>query len=886
MAIAIMALLIISIGATTAQFLPTASAHDPVWEIPTYAYITCAPNPVGVDQQVSVYLFLTNYFYGAQYTNTYRFHNYKLTITSPTGIVTTQTFDTITDTTSAIGTTFTPTETGTYTLNFTFPGQTITAADQAAGSLYVNDTFLPSSAETTLTVQEEPISAAITSYPLPTEYWTRPIYGENTDWWSISSNWLGSTAPNYGGWTSTGADAAGGAYNGMAVYPGDAIGSQTSHVMWTKELQSGGVVGGDNYDIEGQTYFDGSAYLIRYSNPIILDGMLYYTEPVGFSNTGYSMTGTASGYGPTVCVDLRTGEEIWSRTDVPALSMGLIMNVQTQNEHGVSAPVLIAMSGTTWMGYDADTGNWIFNVTNVPSYPSGTFVVQTKAARVMGPDGEYLNYIFTNLGNSTNPNWYLAQWNSTKLFIAGTAAAPTMTGIIDGSTSNRYDWNISTSYSASSLTVVGAKYGDGILCYSGTLPSNGENQNFGTISQTDYTYYFINLNSTKGTVGSILWSKTLSPPDNNYTVVSSGIDWDSRVFLQSYKEATEWVAYSLNDGSYMWTSDPQVAFDYYGSTSAGVLSGQIAYGNLYSSGMGGILYCYDMASGDILWTYGNGGEGNSTASGYAWPYGNIPTFINAVGDGIIYLITSEHTWTTPIYKDGLARAVNATTGEEIWTISSVTMEFGKTSYAMADGYNTWFNGYDNSIYVVGKGASSTTVSVPHSGLSWEQPVVITGSVMDLSSGTTQDEQATRFHNGVPVASDASMTDWMGYVYQQKPCPSNFTGVTVTLSVKDANNNYRTIGTTTTDTTGTFSYTWTPDIPGDFTVYANFAGSNGYWSSYAEDHLTVMGASTPSATAPPVDLSSTQSYILGIGAAIIAVIIVIGAILALLVRKRP
>ncbi len=889
-AIAIAIILTTTIGASTI-LVPDVSAHDPKWEIPTYPYITAAPNPVGVDQQVTVFMFLTNYFYGSQYTNNYRFHNYKLTITSPTGQVSEQTFANIVDTTSAQAATFTPTEVGTYTLNFTYPGQTITANDQAAGSQYIDDVFLPSSASTTITVQEEPIPAPVTSYPLPNEYWSRPIYGENTDWWSISSNWLGLSAPNYGGWTSTGADAAGGAYNGMAVFPGDAIGSQTSHVMWTKVLQSGGVVGGTNYDIDGQTYFDGSAYLIRYDNPIILDGMLYYTEPVSFTNTGYSMVGTASGYGPTVCVNLRTGEEIWSRTDVPALSMGLIMNVQTQNEHGVCPPVLIAVKGTTWMGYDADTGNWLFNITNVPSWPTGSIMgVATNAARAMGPDGEYLNYVFNNIGNATNPSWYLAQWNSTKLFLPGTSAAPTMTGIIDGSistgTNNRYDWNVSTSLSANSLTVVGAKYDDGILAYSGTLPSNGENMNFATVSQTPYTYYFINLDESKGAVGSIRWSKTFNPPANNYTVVQSGIDWESRVFLQSYKEATQWVAYNLDDGNYLWTSEPQAAFDYYGSTSAGVLSGQIAYGKLYSSGMAGILYCYDMKSGDVLWTYGNGGAGNSTNSGYAWPYGNIPTFVQAIGNDIVYLITSEHTWTTPIYKGGLARAVNATDGSELWTISSVTMEFGKTSYAMADGFNTWFNGYDNQIYVVGRGASSTTVSAPHTGLAWNTPLVITGSVMDLSSGTTQDEQAARFPNGVPASSDASMADWMGYVYQQRPQPTNFTGVTVELSILDANNNYRSIGTTKTDATGTYSLTWTPDIPGDFTVYANFAGSNGYWPSFAEDHFTVMQAPSPTATAQPVDLAQTQTYILGIGIAIIAVVIVIGAVLALLVKKRP
>ncbi len=338
-------ILTISIG-TVATLLPTALAHDPPTEWPTYALISVAPNPVGVGQQANVFLMLTNYYFGSQYgTDNLRFHNYKLTITAPNGEVSTQTFDTIRDTTAAQLATFTPDQVGTYNLTFTYPGETY-ASD--AGNAYVNDTYLPSSASTTLTVQEDPIPAAITSYPLPSEYWTRPIYGENTDWWSISSNWLGTGAPNYGGYASSGS-AQMGFMGGEAMFPGDAIGSQTGHVMWTKALQAGGVVGGDNYEIQGNTYFDGSAYIIRYDNPIILNGKIYYKEPVnfGFSNNG--------GQGPLACVDLRTGEVLWEK-DIPALSFGYIMDVQTQNEHGVCQPILYAKSGTTWLGYDADTG--------------------------------------------------------------------------------------------------------------------------------------------------------------------------------------------------------------------------------------------------------------------------------------------------------------------------------------------------------------------------------------------------------------------------------------------------------------------------------------------------------------------------------------------------
>jgi hypothetical protein len=888
--------------------VPAANAHTPAWEIPTYAYIHAVPNPVGVSQTVSVYIWLTNYYYGAQVGNDVKFRNFKLTITAPNGEVTTQNFPVVTDPTSNQHTTFIPDQVGDYTLEFTYPGQTYTENQAntpglpANWAVYENDTFLPSSASTHITVQQEQLPPPIGGYPLPTEYWTRPIYGENTNWWEISSNWLGIGAPNYGGWMNTGQDALSGPNTFMQVYPGDAIGSQTAHVMWTKPMQSGGVVGGNNFDVQGQTFFDGSAYLIRYNNPIILDGKLYYTEPISFSNTGYGFFGDPTGYGPTDCVDLRTGKVIWSRTDVPALSFGLLMDVQTVNEHGVCAPILVRtfFFEPTWVGYDGDTGNWLFNATNIPGYTEALLgnppsLFMRGSGRAMGPDGEYLDYIFANAGNDTNPDWRLGEWNSSLLFLPKGAGAPTMTGIIDASISDqndpncRYDWNISAPYlntlNTSELIVVSAKYGDGILMMNGTMPSNGENQLYGWVSSAPYTYFFVNLNASKGSIGSVRWWKTLQPPANNYTVVQGPVDWETRVITQDYKEAAQWAAYSLDSGDYLWTAPPQTSMDYYGSTSEGTLPGACAYGHLYSSAYGGILYCYDDKTGELLWTYGNGGEGNSTNSGFNWPYGNIPTQIQAIGNDVVYTVTSVHTWPSPIYKGGLARAINATDGSEIWTISGVTMEFGMMSYAMADGYNTWFNGYDNQIYVVGRGPSATTVSAPDTATAFGTPVVIKGTVIDICTGATQDEQAARFPNGVPAMSDDSMKDWMGYIYQQKPLPADAVGVNVTISVLDSNNNYYDIGTATTDADGFFHYTWTPEIPGDFKVIATFAGTNGYWPSHAEDAFTVMQApaATPPPTPPPASIADI--YFLPMSIVIIILIVIVGIVMFLMLRKR-
>ena len=93
----------------------------------------------------------------------------------------------------------------------------------------------------------------------------------------------------------------------------------------------------------------------------------------------------------------------------------------------------------------------------------------------------------------------------------------------------------------------------------------------------------------------------------------------------------------------------------------------------------------------------------------------------------------------------------------------------------------------------------------------ENDVVIQGTVMDISAGTTQTEQAADFPHGVPCASDDRMTAWMGYVYQQQPCPTNFTGVTVTLTVIDPNHNFITLGTATTDGSGLYYLDWSPPV---------------------------------------------------------------------------
>jgi hypothetical protein len=132
-----------------------------------------------------------------------------------------------------------------------------------------------------------------------------------------------------------------------------------------------------------------------------------------------------------------------------------------------------------------------------------------------------------------------------------------------------------------------------------------------------------------------------------------------------------------------------------------------------------------------------------------------------------------------------------------------------------------------------------------------------------------------------------MTEWMGYVYQQQPIPSTFSGVPVSINVIDSNGNYRNIGTTTTTASGTYSLTWTPDISGDYTVFTTFAGSNGYWPSSAQTTFNVMNAPTATTTPTPILQSAADTYFVPAIAGLFVLVIVVAIVLALLMlRKHP
>ncbi len=800
---------------------PIANAQSTL-RLPTHAYIAVTPDPVGVGQQTLIVVWLDRIIQGALIDNNIRFENYKVTITKPDGTTETRNWPIVIDTTSSAYTPYVPDQVGTYSFFFEFPGQVYNF-----GGAYQGATYLPSNASTSITVQQEPIPKHPDT-PLPTEYWTRPINGQNIAWGAISSNWLGGAATE----------------NRWQI---DGSAPKSSHIMWTKTLEFGGLTGG--LSDPGSTFYTGFSYETRFNNPIILGGILYYQRPLNH----------AGGSGGTTAVDLRTGEVIWSRDDI-SVSKGQLFNFDNPNQHGVVGGILWQVSGTTWYAYDAFTGRSIFNVTNVPA---GTEAVTEH--------GEIVRYVM-----NYNARW-LALWNySASPGIAANLANPWRPLGKSINASTAYSWNVTIPNLPGSQapTIIGVIYGDLIFGRSSNIALTSVPRE----TPNPYTLWAINLNASRGAVGSLLWIKNYPAPANNITrmLAWQPIDPVYRTFTMTDFETGQRLGYSLDTGEQLWGPVGEFrAFQYYSSRK-----GFPAYGNLYVSGYGGEIQAFDMRNGNLLWKF------NDTSSGIETPWGQYPLQAAAVADGMIFAFAGEHSPNTPLYKGYRVYAVDAFTGEKVWDLTTWSASGLGTSLApvaIADGYMTFLNAYDGQIYSVGKGPSAVQVTASSKVSVLGDGVLVEGTVMDIAAGTKQPEQIARFPNGVPAVSEASMTAWMEYVYQQQSRPMDVTGVEVTLSVIDPNNNVYEIGTATTDSSGMFKKLFTPEVPGEYTIIASFAGSNSYYGSYAQTAIGVTDAPEPTSTPTPAPATMTDTYVLGSAIAVIIAIAIVGL---LLLRKRP
>jgi outer membrane protein assembly factor BamB len=853
------ALILVLIMAVSSLTLSVAVAQEPR-EITSYCYLSIEPNPVGVGQRTYVSMWVDAVMPDANFDNDIRRHDYKLTITdSDDTTVLSESWDVVYDTTGVEFTSFTPEQVGDYTVLFEYGGQTYTWNASSTQRRYTDTVFLPASRELTLTVQEEPLPEPLFSYPLPTEYWTRPIDGQNLAWGALASHWLRSA---YFGTFST----PGGRLN---LWQRDGTGPNSGHIVWTKPIEFGGVVGGESQLPEvGETYYSGGSYEGRFGDATIMQGRLYFTMPRGHSGAG----------GEYVCVDLRTGELLWSRDDIGSGggysdSKGQLYDFESQNQHGVVGGLIwqVIRSGT-WAAFDAFSGLWMYNLTNVPS---GTEVYTDK--------GEIVIYEFNYR------NGWMALWNYSDA--VDTRRGPTDTNygqwrplgkVID--TSTAYSWNVTNLPDLSGSAnpqIIYILPGDIIIGISSPVTTGTYGMDYRGMTDPWTAWAISDKPEDRGR---LVWLKNYPAPSGNIGLTFGPLDPINRVWTMAEAETFQWRGFSVDTGAALWgpTNIEMRDMQYFSSGSGAGQRAVTAYGNLYTQGYGGEIFCIETTHGDLVWKY------NDTYNGLQSPWGYLPILLGAIADGKVYAFNNEHSPNSPLYRGYMVHCINATTGEGIWKMdgwAGTIGGHGVSTCVLASGFFVYYNFYDNAVYSVGKGPSETKVAASPEVTSEGSSVLITGTVMDISAGTKQLEQSARFPSGVPAVSDESMSDWMEYVYMQKPRPTDVTGVTVTIDVIDSNENHRTIGTATADADGFFSFDWQPDIPGKFTVYATFAGSESYWPSHAVTAFTVDSAPVATAEPTPVPASAADLYFLPMSIVTIVAIIVIGLVLILMLRKR-
>ena len=95
--------------------------------------------------------------------------------------------------------------------------------------------------------------------------------------------------------------------------------------------------------------------------------------------------------------------------------------------------------------------------------------------------------------------------------------------------------------------------GNMMLLQYGSYPILSDNSLNGIVSiQSPYTYIGLSLNTTSGTIGNQLYSKTYNAPAGNFSITFGGADPSVGVFVEGYKENMQWVGYSLTTGDKLW----------------------------------------------------------------------------------------------------------------------------------------------------------------------------------------------------------------------------------------------------------------------------------------------------------------------------------------------
>ena len=731
---------------------------------------------------------------------------------------------------------------GNWSMSFTMPAQNIT--DSSGTVQYLGCT----SSTATFTVQTDTVLAGLLNgYPwaqLPNSnvYWSYPINGNNREWYQIAGDWTGISStmapvnsPTALRWQPYG------------------TGPNTAHIVWTNQVKQGGIIGG----AYGSTSYVGSAtrYAAILDFSVIMDGKVFTNilntaQVEGQSNTP-SMTNV--GGGQFRCFDESTGQVLYTANGWISAGIHLPGNTYQQSSTTAAAEggqVLLegsygsyqqsylfgpsTVSGVNyWNYFDPLTGFLMRSISNA-----------STGARLI--DGTVLGFGAGTITGQTAR--YVYRWN--------------MTSVVNNNWPTGITWKV-----PQPTTPIG------------TYPSIFAVSKDASVIVlgTGQWYWGYDANT-----GASLWNLTLTyPVTSNEEFPLINVD-DFAVFDSV---AATFHCYSISTGAQLWET-PSFASAPWATTWTIYYTETNDLNNLYIAFPDGAMRAYSLTDGHLIWTSTPVPSTEQTENAVPFVHGGTILVDGKLyeygGYSIGYMID-------PIPRFSILVCLNATTGDTIWILNG-----GVAPMATANGYLIGSGVFDGNLYGLGKGTTSTTVSAPTTAITAGTTVLIQGSVLDNSPASSDAAIKAMYPNGVPAVSDDNMSVWMDYLHMQNSTmlntPPAVNGVPVTLNALDANGNYITIGTVTSDGSGNFMYQWTPTTQGLYKVYATFAGSNSYFSSYAETGATVSSASalttsTPAPTSTAQSSVSNSDMLMYFAISTIAIIIAVAVVGGLLLRKK-
>ncbi|HEX7482540.1 MAG TPA: PQQ-binding-like beta-propeller repeat protein, partial [Candidatus Bathyarchaeia archaeon] len=649
----LIALILLTSTAISLFPLPSTNAQSQS-SVKTFAFIGATPNPVGVGQETLLHVGISAQLASASLG----WKGLSVTITRPDGIV--ETISGIdTDSTGGTGRVYTPTMIGNYTVQTHFPAQKMPST---AGGVSANTTMLASdSGILTIIVQQDPVPV-YPGNPLPSEYWTRPINSQFREWYSVSgSSWMI------------------GEYNEAPTTP---------HILWARPLTIGGLVGGD-LGLVGSggtsvSFENGDAYEGKWASSYILAGRLYYQDAPG------GLSGVAAAGSPVLyhCVDLRTSQEYWAKTFLDNRTIAFCQTFywESYNYQGTFAYLWVTTTSgsvTTWTAFDAFTGDFRANITNVPS---GT--------RIMGPRGEiYLYTVNQNAG-------YMTLWNMSALVsMAGSFGSAFMGRSLNASatinaTSTQLSAAASRAYSWNITIPKGLPGSVRAVALDDKVVGSSTNT-------TDVVVWAFSLKTNSQGIpsGNLLFNNDWKTPDEwiqgNLSFVTYGSSWcttdmTNNIGLVWMKELRQYYAFSLETGQFLWVTEPEPYLNIYGPAR------RIYEDKLITYGYAGVVNCYNLTNGKLIWTYTNRDQYTEILWSDNWP-----TFSYFASSGMIYLFFMEHSGNQPLARGAPALCLNTTDGSVVWRVDGLyrTTNWGGTPI-MGDSVIAMYNTYDEQVYAI------------------------------------------------------------------------------------------------------------------------------------------------------------------------------------------